>query len=287
MKLAAIRVLAFALCWILPSPASSYQSAESTPGLATTLDWTAQLTPAVAKLCNAIVKKHIGGVAVIGPADQLGRITQLGVELGNALDSSLGKQASGFRVVSREALLERLRSENAGDGSIFFPATMFWLGPRMQVDGYVLAAVRLSKNDAILTIELHSVSQDENSRLFAAQIKLPLAPEQMRAAKELVDPDLAPSDGKAPSTREPMCVQCPRPDLPGGMEPGAHGKLWVLVTVTPDGKAKDVILLRGVHNDMDKSTVQTVRGWRFRPANDSFGHPIERRVIVQVVYERF
>jgi len=174
-----------------------------------------------------------------------------------------------------------------GAGNMFSsPAIVFWLGPAMQLDGYVLTAVSVSGGNATLTIELHSISQDEKVRLYAERVKLPLAAGQKEEAKRRLNSDLSPS-GKTADLQEPECVQCPRPALPRRLQAGERGELYLLVTVTREGKATEVILLRGVHNKMDEISVQTVQSWRFRPAHDDKGSPVERRVIVEVQYEEF
>jgi protein TonB len=64
-----------------------------------------------------------------------------------------------------------------------------------------------------------------------------------------------------------------------------EGTVSVMLTIPPDGVPKDVKIAKGFRPDFDKSAIESIRQWRFRPAMRD-GKPIEVTVTVGVVFKR-
>jgi len=66
---------------------------------------------------------------------------------------------------------------------------------------------------------------------------------------------------------------------------GMEGTVLVMLTIPPDGVPKDVKLVKGLRPDFDKSAIESMQQWRFRPAMRD-GKPIEVTVTIKVVFKR-
>ena len=79
----------------------------------------------------------------------------------------------------------------------------------------------------------------------------------------------------------PVCTYCP---APRGFPSKIPGTIFLSVVITPDGKAEDVSVIRGLSVESDRNAVEAVQGWRFRPARDELGRPFASATQVEVSY---
>jgi periplasmic protein TonB len=86
----------------------------------------------------------------------------------------------------------------------------------------------------------------------------------------------------------PVCVICPYPIY---TDEARHAKMQGTVTlrvlVGADGRASDIRVVRGVGFGLDERAVQTVRGWKFRPARDANQRALPAWVTIEAVFRLF
>jgi periplasmic protein TonB len=86
----------------------------------------------------------------------------------------------------------------------------------------------------------------------------------------------------------PTCVVCPYPIY---TDEARHAKMQGTVTlrvlVGPDGKALEIRVIRGVGFGLDERAVQTVRGWKFNPAQDANHHTLAAWITIEAVFRLF
>jgi TonB family protein len=86
----------------------------------------------------------------------------------------------------------------------------------------------------------------------------------------------------------PMCVTCPYPIY---TDEARHAKVQGTVTlrvlVGADGAASDIRVIRGVGFGLEDRAVQTVRGWKFRPARDASQRAVGAWVTIETVFRLF
>ena len=86
----------------------------------------------------------------------------------------------------------------------------------------------------------------------------------------------------------PTCVVCPYPIY---TDEARHAKMQGTVTlgvlVGPDGRASEIRVIRGVGFGLDERAVQTVRGWKFKPASDANQHAIAAWITIEAVFRLF
>lgn len=80
--------------------------------------------------------------------------------------------------------------------------------------------------------------------------------------------------GVASVNTRPECIQCPPPNF------ARQGSVKLNVTVTADGRATNLTILRSGGAEMDQKAEEAVSKWRFRPATDANGRP--KAVIVPI-----
>jgi TonB family protein len=83
----------------------------------------------------------------------------------------------------------------------------------------------------------------------------------------------------------PMCAYCPPPNYTReGIEKKIQGIVLLEVIITADGDASAVKVLRGLERSLDQRAVETVRGWRFKPALGPDGKAVAVRSAIEVTY---
>lgn len=85
---------------------------------------------------------------------------------------------------------------------------------------------------------------------------------------------------------QPSCKHCPSPDFPKEARKAKIESASVLldVTVTEEGTAKDVRVIRDPGDGFRDKAVEAVQKWKFKPAKDKDGHPVAARVNIEVVF---
>jgi TonB family protein len=62
------------------------------------------------------------------------------------------------------------------------------------------------------------------------------------------------------------------------------GVIAFFVTITVQGTAEQISLIKSFDANLTSNAVQTVRGWRFQPAIGPDGKPFAARVPLEVTY---
>jgi periplasmic protein TonB len=92
----------------------------------------------------------------------------------------------------------------------------------------------------------------------------------------------------APGAYPVKCVYCPDPEY---TDEARHEKLQGSVTmrvlVTPDGRAGQIRIVKGLGLGLDERAVDKVRTWRFQPARDANKNAIAEWVTVEATYRLF
>jgi periplasmic protein TonB len=86
----------------------------------------------------------------------------------------------------------------------------------------------------------------------------------------------------------PVCVTCPYPIYTDeARHAKMQGTVMLRVLVGVDGRASDIRVVRGVGFGLDERAVQTVRGWKFRPARDANQRALPAWVTIEAVFRLF
>jgi protein TonB len=86
----------------------------------------------------------------------------------------------------------------------------------------------------------------------------------------------------------PICNVCPYPVYTDeARQVKMQGTVTLRVLVGADGKAAEIRVVRGVGYGLEERAVQTVRGWKFRPARDASQRALAAWVTIEVVFRLF
>jgi TonB family protein len=100
------------------------------------------------------------------------------------------------------------------------------------------------------------------------------------------DPTFAAFQPVVKGIKPPKATSAPDPkypDLPEGAEP--QGTVVMLIGVTARGHVDPVRVLHSDEPAFEKTAVDTVKKWRFRPAEKD-GHPVPVQVTVEMKFQR-
>lgn len=83
----------------------------------------------------------------------------------------------------------------------------------------------------------------------------------------------------------PHCVICPDPVYPDeARRRKLQGVVVFFVTITAQGTAEQISLVKSFDASVTDNAVQTIRGWRFKPAIGPDGKPFVSRMPLEVTY---
>jgi periplasmic protein TonB len=92
----------------------------------------------------------------------------------------------------------------------------------------------------------------------------------------------------APGISSPICLVCPYPIYTDeARHVKVQGTVTLQVLVGADGKAAEIRVLRGVGYGLEERAVETVRGWKFKPARDAAQRPVAAWVTIEAVFRLF
>jgi periplasmic protein TonB len=83
----------------------------------------------------------------------------------------------------------------------------------------------------------------------------------------------------------PKCIYCPPPEYSEeARDAKFQGTVLLDVAITTEGKATNVIVIKGPGKGLEQKAIEAVKSWRFKPALDKEGNPIQVRVAVEVTF---
>jgi protein TonB len=83
----------------------------------------------------------------------------------------------------------------------------------------------------------------------------------------------------------PKCIYCPAPEYSEKAKAAKiQGTVLLDITVTTEGKATKVVVIRSPSDGLAEKAADAVKSWRFKPALDKAGNPIQVRVQVEVTF---
>lgn len=86
----------------------------------------------------------------------------------------------------------------------------------------------------------------------------------------------------------PVCIYCPRADYTEeAVKAKYQGSVILAAIVSPDGRASDIHVSKGLGLGLDEKAVEAVHNWRFKPALGPDGKPVAMEVSIEVVFHLF
>jgi protein TonB len=86
----------------------------------------------------------------------------------------------------------------------------------------------------------------------------------------------------------PACVYCPHAEFSDeAVKAKYQGVVVLLAIITPDGRATDIHVSKGLGLGLDQKAIDAVRNWRFKPALGPDGKPASVRVPIEVDFHLY
>jgi TonB family protein len=83
----------------------------------------------------------------------------------------------------------------------------------------------------------------------------------------------------------PECAFCPDPEYSEEARKAKYQGIVLLnIIVTPDGRATNIRVVKGLGLGLDEKAMEKVRGWRFKPAVGPGGKPVATVIDVEVIF---
>jgi TonB family protein len=126
-----------------------------------------------------------------------------------------------------------------------------------------------------------------SGRVYAQAIGLVPASDEMKTV--LGEPKVAPKGGFARAgvngVSIPVCVYCPIPIYTEEARTAKYqGTVVLQVVVTTEGRAENIVVLKGPGMGLEVRALEAVKRWRFRAANGPDGHPVATLVPIEVTF---
>src|SRR6202050_3716570 len=85
--------------------------------------------------------------------------------------------------------------------------------------------------------------------------------------------------------QNPACIYCPNAEFSDdAVKAKLQGTVVLSIVVTPDGRATDIHVSKGVGLGLDAKAVEKVRTWKIKPALGPDGKPAAVRLNIEVVF---
>jgi TonB family protein len=205
--------------------------------------------------------------------------------LADEFSSALARASNGFLVIDRAQIHDGLRAKNWTPSDLVDPHKAVAMAEELNARVYVWGAIAVGPDNIELTVDAFRVYAEK--RIGGSTMTLPLT-DQMKEAKGQRDAkDLesgSPQPGKDGYTF-PACVYCPQAQYTQPAEwHRFSGNLTLSMLVTPDGRADDVVAIKALPYGLTEKAIETVRSWKFKPAQSPDGSPATVRQSVEMTF---
>lgn len=217
-------------------------------------------------------------------------ITQLAPRLSRDFAAALATRLPGLKILSRECAMREFAQEKLDPNLYGDIHVLSWIAGLCGATEYV-QGIAHTKGGQIL-LELHFYRQSDDKGILRVIGTLPITAEFLQLAAQPIQL-LAPTAPPAPArpTQEkqsfPECLKCPDPDYsPEARKYDFNGSLLLRITVTTEGEAADILILRGVPYGLNEASIRIIRTWKFKPAKNQAGEPVSMTIPVEFNFRR-
>jgi len=224
-----------------------------------------------------------------------GSTSHLGIQLADAISAELRVHGNGIQIVERGRLQDYLAREHIPSAALKDRQAARWLATELHANVALVGMFEELGGHYNLLTELLNISSDEIGPQEATTITIP-EPEKAFAPFEPYDaerpgqkaPAGAPPFMRAgPGGTVPSCIYCPSPQYSDAARKVKFAGTVILdVTVTEDGRATDISVLKGIPFGLNEQAIRAVSEWTFKPAS-SGDRPVAVRVPIETSFRLY
>ena len=224
-----------------------------------------------------------------------GSTSHLGMQLADSVAAELAAQGRGIQIVDRNRLQDYLAREHIPSATLKDREAARWLATEFHATVALVGMIEELGGNYNLLTELLNVSSDKIGPQEAMTIAIP-EPKKAFAPFEPYDaerPGQKAPAGAPPFVRAgaggsvPSCIYCPSPQYSNAARKVKFmGTVILDVTVTEDGRAADIRVLKGIPFGLNEQAIRAAHEWTFKPAN-SGDKPVTVRVPIETTFRLY
>jgi len=252
------------------------------------------IDPAIASLARRIAeplqKEHVTKVFVADLRGPEGQEHPVGKRLADLLSASLQKDFPGLQVLDRGEA-DGIAEGNEDLENQFQPVVLKQerdlarkLGANVVVGG------NFAKFQQGIGISLYSKFSSDSSRLLGETNGIIPISDEIAGVSS--DPIPLQKSGIARAgiggTTIPGCIRCRPPNYTDQARAAKYqGTVLLQVTVTADGRAKNIAIVKDPGRGLGARAVEAVRDWKFKPAVGPDGNPVAVLIPIDVTFRLY
>lgn len=274
------------LAVLLASPALGQTPEKSNPAVDTRAQLP-EIDPLATRLADALVHSKQKSVIVFdfwGPDQTL---TALGQNLAQNLSTALATRPVPLEVLDRSGIAAACLRHGLSLANTHDPSIETWIGEDLGAKALVLGQLSVVDDNLVIQVTAYKT---EDQKWIAGFKQTSLITSDMRVlmAKEIesIAVKTAPAQPSKSSTYSyPKCISCPPAeyDRRAG-DKGLEGTVTLNVIVGTNGKASDIIVIKGLPYGLTQKAIEAVGRWTFKPALTPQGQPVEVRQTIEVTF---
>ena len=272
------------LCWCMLSVVAVCTS--SSPLLGQTAS---DLEPLAAQAAEGVATTHQQRIFIAGL-----QTCVLDMELCASFESSLRanleKMVPGVQFVDRKSVVSLLADRGFIPLDAYGPDVLRSVAPLAGVETLVTDLLIPHPDGYTLVCEVDDLVHQKKLEAVRAEIVRPVP-----AGDEplvFTDPDSGTSviisrgrPSRPTGRLYPACKKCPDPSYTRDARAhGVQGVVVILATITEQGLADHIVVIRGLPDGLTDKAVEAVRSWRFRPGIGKDGKPLALRTPIEVTF---
>ena len=245
---------------------------------------------AVKYAADGVAKTHQQRIFVFGHLN-----CQLEVGICTAFETllrdSLEKMAPDVHFIKREEVVRTLPTRGFVAPDLNVPAVLIPAASAAGAQVVVTDTLLWLRDGYEFSCEIIDAGTQKNLGQFNTKILRPV-PNSDGTPLLFKDPDTGVSQlisrgnpSRSVDTWFPHCDKCPDPSYtPAAINDDIEGYVEMFATVTEQGVAKDISVIKALNDGLTEKAVEAVRNWRFKPAIGPDGKPIAVRVPIMVKF---
>jgi TonB family protein len=250
-------------------------------------------------------KKGSCTILVANFTDSSGSTSLLGLQLADAVSEQLAAVAADIQVADRKRLYEFLERERIPSKTLAEDNAERWLAIEQSANAVLIGRMDGDRDKWIVTLQLldahflvrtarehREVLKGPQERVELPmtgtdeQLRKPVEPFRERSASQTAEDQGIPRAGVNGVT-VPHGVYMPSPSYTDfGRTTKFQGTIILLITISEEGHAENLEVLKGLPFGLNQAALNTVRTWKFRPSTLE-GKPVPVKVPIEVTFRLY
>jgi TonB family protein len=239
------------------------------------------------RISKQIAKAGIHSIVVADFVSQDGSDSIQGRYLAEEFAQRLDHHKKNFVLTERKQLSSALSDAQLTARDLSAADALLRIGNSLQVEAIVTGTFETTSAQYSVSAIVRSVRDGSDIASGNEMIKRPAYVDSLAA----LDPTGSIQETARPGidgVSVPSCVTCPAPKFAErGEAARVSGRAIMLVVVTSEGRAGGIAVVDASNDGLSKKAVETVTGWKFKPATDKEGNPVSVIIPIEITVNSY